>query len=113
MRAGDTATQEQCDTWFREDLAEANEAFNSCVSEPVSIYERAAYVDLLYNIGSSAFCRSTLVKKLGVGDRKGACNEISRWVYANGKDCRLPESNCLGIVKRRQNERELCLMGLN
>ncbi|WP_373276927.1 glycoside hydrolase family protein [Laribacter hongkongensis] len=31
-----------------------------------------------YNIGSGAFCGSTLVRKLNAGDYAGACSEINR-----------------------------------
>lgn len=82
------------------------------MKERVSVYERAAFLDLEFNIGSGAFCGSTLVRKLNSGDHKGACDEILRWVYADGKDCRIAENNCLGIVKRRYDEHAMCIQGL-
>jgi len=79
----------------------------------VSVFERAAYQDFIFNAGEGNFCSSTMAKKLRSGDRKGACSEFDRWMRADGKDCRIAANNCMGIVKRRQDERELCMLGLN
>ncbi|WP_405045477.1 glycoside hydrolase family protein [Pseudomonas aeruginosa] len=49
--------------------------------------------------------RSTLLRKLNAGDVRGACAELSRWVYAGGKKLG-------GLVRRRAAERELCEIGL-
>jgi lysozyme len=49
----------------------------------------------------SAFCHSTLNKKLNSGDYDGACKELLKWDKAGGKV--LP-----GLVKRRQEEYAQC-----
>ena len=72
-----------------------------CVTVPLYQHEFGAYVSLAYNIGVSAFCGSTLVKKLNSGDYDGACQEISRWNKSGGKV--YP-----GLVKRRAEERKIC-----
>ncbi|WP_370551208.1 lysozyme [Comamonas sp. CMM02] len=55
--------------------------------------------------GEGAFCKSTLVRKANAGDVQGACAELSRWTYADGKQ--LP-----GLVQRRAAERQMCEGGL-
>ncbi|HHG5564729.1 TPA: glycoside hydrolase family protein [Pseudomonas aeruginosa] len=45
------------------------------------------------------------MRKLNAGDVRGACAELSRWVYAGGKKLG-------GLVRRRAAERELCEIGL-
>ena len=72
-----------------------------CVKVPLTENEFTAYVSLAYNIGASAFCGSTLVKKLNAGDYNGACEQIKRWNKQKGKVLK-------GLVKRRQQEYELC-----
>lgn len=64
-------------------------------------YALAAAVSFAYNVGTSAYCNSTMAEKIRAGDLSGACAELSRWVHAGGK--KLP-----GLVKRRANERALC-----
>ncbi len=77
-------------------------ALKQCVTVPLHQHEYDAYVSLSYNIGSGAFCRSTLVKKLNAGDYDGSCKEILRWNRAGGKEVR-------GLTIRRQQEYVLCM----
>jgi lysozyme len=75
----------------------------ACVgSVPMFQHEWDAYVSLTFNIGSDAFCKSTLVRKLKVGDYKGACDQILRWDKFKGKPL-------AGLTKRRQEEHKKCL----
>ena len=75
----------------------------ACLGD-VALYQHEwdAYVSLAYNIGTGAFCGSTLVRKLKAGDYEGACAEIKRWVYFQGRV--LP-----GLVNRREAEYRMCM----
>ncbi len=83
-----------------------------CLPENLPPDTHGAFISFAYNVGTGSFCNSTLSRKARAGDLPGACAELSRWVYAGGRDCRDPRSNCIGIVKRRQAERALCEAGL-
>jgi len=74
---------------------------SACIQVPLYQHEFDAYVSLAYNIGTGAFCRSTLVKKLNAGDYEGACSEILKWNRAGGKVLS-------GLVKRRESEYRMC-----
>lgn len=76
-------------------------AIKRCVTVPLHQHEFDAYVSLTYNIGQTAFCKSTLVRKLNAGDYAGACAEISKWIRAGGRVLN-------GLVKRRAAERAMC-----
>jgi lysozyme len=84
------------------DVQKFEGALKECVHVPLHQHEYDAYLSLAYNIGSGAFCRSTLVRKLNARDYEGACKEILRWNRAGGQVVR-------GLVNRRQQEYELCL----
>lgn len=84
------------------DMQKFEGAIKQCVKVPLYQHEYDAYLSLSYNIGSGAFCRSTLVRKLNAGDYKGACDEILRWNRAGGKEVR-------GLTLRRQEEHQKCL----
>ena len=73
-----------------------------CVAVPLYQHEYEAYVSLAYNIGVSAFCGSTLVRKLNAGDYAGACREILRWDRFKGKPLR-------GLTIRREAEYRQCI----
>jgi len=103
-RIGQTKTQAECDELLKADLGEALEAVDRQLPNAPPL-TRAAFGSFVYNVGAGAFNGSTLLRKARAGDWVGACNELTRWVYAGGRQ--LP-----GLVARRQAERELCLSGL-
>ena len=101
-------TQAECDRLETTYIQQMFHALGDCVDGTFTEYEVRAWGHFAYNIGTTAFCRSTAARRLNAGERQGACAEISKWVYVHGKDCRQPASNCAGIVARRAWERALC-----
>lgn len=73
-----------------------------CVQAPMNDAQEAAFGDLAYNIGVTAFCRSSIVRDFNHGDTISSCNRIRLYNRAAGKV--LP-----GLVARRAAESELCL----
>lgn len=84
------------------DISKYEGALKKCVRVPLSQNEYDAYVSLSYNIGTGAFCRSTLVKYLNESRYEEACNEILKWDKFKGKPLR-------GLTLRRQEEHRKCL----
>ena len=79
----------------------------SCIKDvPLYQHEYDAYVTTAYNIGTTAFCNSSMVKYLKQGKYKEACNAITRWNKARVKG-KLVVVN--GLVKRREKEKKMCL----
>ena len=79
-------------------------ALKQCVKVPLHQHEYDAYISLSYNIGSGAFCGSTLVRKLNTGDYAGACAEILKWDKFKGQPLR-------GLTIRREKEYKQCIAG--
>ena len=104
LKMGQAYTRQQCEEMLYKDLAKHADALD-CIRQPLTDGQRAAFVSFAFNVGEGAFCGSTLVRKANAGDIDGACAELSRWTYADGKQ--LP-----GLVKRRAAERQLCEAGL-
>ena len=102
VKLGDTITPLQAMQRALSDVQRFEGALKRCVTVPLHQHEYDAFVSLAYNIGSRAFCSSTLVRKLNAGDYRGACEQIKRWVYFKGKV--LP-----GLVNRREYEYRQCL----
>lgn len=101
VRAGATYTREQCAAMLETDLVDHWDRIRPCIKVPLSDGEKTAYVSFAFNVGSGAFCGSTLARRLNAGDHPGACAELSRWTLAGGKQ--LP-----GLVTRRAAERAMC-----
>lgn len=101
VKAGDTIKPPQAVARALDDVQRFEGALKQCVKVPLHQYEYDAYISLSYNIGSQAFCGSTLVKKLNAGDFDGACQQVLRWDRFNGKPL-------AGLTKRRQAEYQQC-----
>lgn len=112
VRAGDRASPDECAAYFSGDVSEVVEFIWRRVTGPVSLLCKVAIGDLGYNIGTGALGRSTLIKKANAGDQRGVAAEFMRWTWVDGQDCKVSGSDCAGIVKRREIQRELCLVGL-
>ena len=67
--------------------------------------ELLAYVSFVFNVGPTKLRNSTWLRKFKAGDRIGACKELGRWVYSNGKKYR-------GLERRRADETAVCLRDL-
>jgi lysozyme len=101
VRRGQSFTEDECRDLLSADVGQTWTAIAPCINEPTSDNERGAFVSFSFNVGAANFCGSTIVKKLNAGDHAGACAELSRWVFAGGKQMS-------GLVRRRAAERALC-----
>jgi len=84
------------------DVDAVQKRVKSCITAELSQGEFDAFCSLAYNIGTAAFCSSTLVKKVNGGDHAGARKELLRWVYFKGKKLN-------GLVNRRESEYKQCM----
>ena len=105
VKLGDQATPAQCDQLLQRELRIALTAVDRQVRVPLPDTRRAALGSFVYNVGERQFSSSTLLRLLNGGDVRGACAQLSRWVYAGGKQL-------AGLINRRAAERELCEVGL-
>lgn len=85
-----------------DDIQKFEGALKECVTVPLHQYEYDAFISLAYNIGPTAFCGSTLVRKLNTSDYEGACKEILRWNRAGGQVVK-------GLDNRRKSEHQKCI----
>lgn len=71
-------------------------------------YQLVAAVSFAYNVGTHAYCHSSVARAFRRGDWETACERMNekpsgepQWIYADGKP--LP-----GLIKRRARERAIC-----
>lgn len=111
LQKGQTFTDVECDQMLAADLTKYYDgmAKDSCIGNvPVSDNELAAMLSLSFNVGTTAFCQSSIPGKLKRGDHSAACATIIDFRFVGGKDCAISANNCRGIVRRREAERKLC-----
>lgn len=103
---GVTYTREEClRSLERQLVAHAEPVLESVPGVTASPEMTAAFVSLAYNIGPSAFRKSTVARRFNSGDYQGSCNAILMWDKAGGKVWP-------GLVVRRKDERALCVRGI-
>lgn len=105
VKMGDTTTPPKAVARALQDVQKFEGAIKQCVTVPLHQHEYDAFTSLAYNIGGSAFCGSTLVRRLNAGDYLGACSQILVWDKFHGKPFR-------GLTMRRQAEYRQCIGGV-
>ena len=99
---GDRKTIDQCKTLLGNRVLEFGAGVDRCVKVALPPARKAALTSFAYNVGITAMCRSSIVKKLNTGDIQGGCDAFRLYVKAGDVVLR-------GLVKRREEERRLCL----
>jgi lysozyme len=102
VKMGDRTTPPKALARKLADVQKFEGAIRQCVRVPLHQHEYDAYVSLAYNIGSSAFCASTLVRLLNQEQYEDACRQILRWDRFKGEPLR-------GLTIRRQSEYAQCM----
>lgn len=106
LKLGQKFSEDECLEQLAKDLSKHNKEMTKYIKVPLTPEEHAAYLSFTYNVGVGNFKSSTLLKLLNKDQRVEACGQLTRWVFAKGKRLR-------GLVNRREEERKLCLSGLN
>ena len=112
VEPGDTISLADAELLFRSEVAK----FEHCVIEALDDHgikvlrphEFDALVSLTYNIGCAAFRRSTVLRRLGQGDRKGAADAILMWDKITVAGQKVTNH---GLARRRRMEKALFLDG--
>lgn len=101
VKMGDYRTENECRQLLDVEVLRAYDGVKRCIHVPLKPHQAGAFTSLAYNIGTGAFCKSTLVRKANAGDMRGACAQLDRWVYARGTKLK-------GLIRRRAAERAMC-----
>jgi lysozyme len=93
VKPGMTITREQSQALLKKDLEWAEAAVNK-VRVPLNQNQFDALVSFVFNIGATAFAKSTLLKLLNAGDYSGAAAQFMVWTKQKE------------LTGRRQGERD-------
>jgi lysozyme len=105
-RMGQVFTKPQCDMIFIARLDEFGEGIERCAPSikqaPPKRY--VAHLSLAYNIGTGAYCKSSVARLQNAGHDIAACDMFLKWNRAGGMVLR-------GLTRRRIEERDWCRSG--
>ena len=109
VKEGMTITDEKATALLKKDIEKFETGVNESVEVEITQNMFDALVSFSFNVGTGAFKKSTLLKKLNSKDYKGAANEFLKWnkVTKNGK-----KEVVAGLTNRRNSEKELFETGI-
>lgn len=104
VKKGDKHSDATCDAMLADRLVEFEQGNRKCMRNPDAVPDSVyiAGISLAYNIGTGAWCNSTMRKRIDAGDYKGACEALKRFNRAGGKVVK-------GLVNRRAAEFKICM----
>jgi GH24 family phage-related lysozyme (muramidase) len=107
VKMGDTYTKEQCFAMLEKGVAEFYAKLEPCMTNPnIPVGVQASMLELAYNAGTGAVCKSTMMRLANQGKFKEACDELGKWVKAGGRTVK-------GLQNRRLDSKVmLCKKGL-
>lgn len=107
VKPGMKFTKPECDAKLAAALVDFETGMRACLKAPDSIPDKpyVAFLSLSYNIGTHAFCGSTVARQANAGNLRAACNAMTAWNKAGGRVVS-------GLTARRAQERALCLEGV-
>jgi len=102
VKKGDVCTRGQAEIWLKNDCLWVDACLDKHVKVAVSQNQFDALASFIYNIGESAFIKSTMLTLINNSNFSSAASQFDRWIYDNGKEIK-------GLVDRRTKEKALFL----
>lgn len=100
VKKGDTCTQGQAELWLQNDCEWVDQCLDKYIKVNVTQNQFDALASFVYNVGETAFVKSTLLTLLNQSNFTAVANQFDRWVFDNGKHVQ-------GLVNRRAAEKTL------
>ncbi|WP_180183704.1 lysozyme [Acinetobacter sp. YH01020] len=102
VKQGDTCTQGQAELWLINDCKWVDACLDKHIKIQINQNQFDALASFVYNVGETAFVKSTMLSLINQSKLSLAANQFDRWIYDNGKVIN-------GLVNRRAKEKQLFL----
>ena len=102
VKKGDVCTRKQAEIRIKNDSLWVDACLDKHVKVNVSQNQFDVLASFIYNIGESAFIKSTMLTLINNSNFSSAASQFDRWIYDNGKEIK-------GLVNRRAKEKALFL----
>lgn len=103
VKKGNTCTKDQAENWLKNDCKWVDAALDKYIKVAITQNQFDALASFVYNIGETAFAKSTMLALINQNSLSSAANQFDRWIFDNGKRVQ-------GLVNRRNKEKALFLM---
>ena len=116
VKKGDKITPERALIQLNNSVSQYERQIKACLGDvPLYQHEFDAYIELAYNVGAIAVCKSSIPRKLKAGNYAEACKTILSFdkikIKGNLVSCYDPKNNCRGIIKDRKRLYNVCING--
>lgn len=107
VKMGDKYTVAECKEMLKKSLDEHSLRMEACLKSPQTVPDEVyiAAASLTYNIGSGAFCKSSMARYINSKEYKKACDSLKLYNKAGGRVVQ-------GLVNRRADEYKICIKGV-
>lgn len=102
VKQGDTCTRNEAEQWLKNDCVWVDACLDKNVKVNLNQNQFDALASFVYNIGETAFVKSTMLTLINQNSLTSAASQFDRWVFDNGKRIQ-------GLVNRREKEKALFL----
>lgn len=102
VKKGDTCTRNEAEQWLKNDCVWVDACLDKSVKVNLNQNQFDALASFVYNIGETAFIKSTMLTLINQNSMATAASQFDRWVFDNGKRIQ-------GLVNRRVKEKSLFL----
>lgn len=100
VKKGDICTKIQAEQWLKNDCKWVDACLDKNVKVKLNQNQFDALASFVYNIGETAFIKSTMLTLINQNSMTSAASQFDRWVFDNGKRIQ-------GLVNRRAKERKV------
>lgn len=107
VKMGQKKTVEECDEMLAKRLAGFLKEMRACTVPQLPPATEAAFLSFTYNLGTGVYCNNIARQRLNKGKLNEACEALTLYTKAGNPKRVLP-----GLVTRRKEEKELCILGL-
>lgn len=102
VKEGMRITPAQAQEFLKEDIEQTLNGLRIFVKTSLNHNQLAALVSFVFNVGITAFAKSTMLKLINSGNIAEAANQFDKWIHAGGKVLK-------GLELRRAAEKKLFL----
>lgn len=102
---GKVYTDAECNALTLKHVEAHGKRLLACINVRITQGYYDALASWAYNVGTTAACKSTLIRLLNQSQYSAACDQLLRWDRAGGKRVR-------GLTNRRQAEHAKCVRSI-
>lgn len=109
VQMGDTITPPQAVKRSYAHLEKDANIIKQCVKAPLHQAEFDILNDFAYQYGTSATCKSSMVRHINAGQYADACRAYGKYTFVAGRDCSIRSNGCYGVYTRSQERVRKCM----